>query len=43
MHIGCTKRFYKEHMYGKAYYVHMVEPEVGEEIIKQLDEIDWGL
>ena len=42
-HIGCTKNFYKEHMYGKAYYVYMVEPEVGKEILRQLDEIDWDL
>ena len=40
-HIKCNKRFYKEHMYGKAYYVHMIEPEVGKEILRQLDEIDW--
>lgn len=42
-HIGCNKRFYKEHMYGKAYFVHMVEPEVGNEILRQLDEIEWEL
>ena len=30
---------FKEYMYGKAYFVKMVEPEVGEKILKQLDEI----
>ena len=30
---------YKEYMYGKAYYIKMVEKEVGEEYLRQLDEI----
>lgn len=40
-HIGCNKRFYKDHMYGKAFYIYMVEPDVGKEILKQLNEINW--
>ena len=40
-HVGCDKRFYKEHMYGKAYFVHMIEPDIGKEILRQLDEIRW--
>ena len=42
-YIGCTKRFFKEHMYGKAYFIHMVEPDVGREILRQLDEIEWDI
>lgn len=30
---------YKEYMYGKAYFVKMVEPEIGEEFLRELDEI----
>ena len=40
-HIQCNKRFYKEHMYGKAYFVNMVDKESGQNLLKQLDEIDW--
>lgn len=38
---GIDKAFYKEHLYGKAYYVHMVEKDVGKKFLKQLDEIEW--
>ena len=40
-HIQCKKRFYKEHMYGKAYFVNMVDNETGQYLLKQLDEINW--
>lgn len=40
-HIHCDKRFYKEHLYGKAYFVHMVDKELGEKVIRLLNEIDW--
>lgn len=33
---------FKEYMYGKAYFVAMVEPETGEKYLKELDEIEWG-
>lgn len=32
---------YREHLYGKAYYIHMVEPEVGNYYLEQLDSISW--
>lgn len=32
---------YREHLYGKAYYVHMIEPEVGEVFLDALDQIEW--
>lgn len=40
-HIKCDKRFYKEHMYGKAYFVNMVDAHLGQMIIKELDSIIW--
>lgn len=33
---------FKEYMYGKAYFIAMVEPETGEKYLKALDEIGWG-
>ena len=32
---------YREHLYGKAYYIHMVEPEEGERYLQQLDRLQW--
>lgn len=40
-HIKCNKRFYKEHMYGKAYFVNMVDAHLGQTIINELDSIAW--
>jgi len=40
-HIGDTHSFYKEHLYGKAYYVNMIEPDVGNVLLDELDAIDW--
>lgn len=37
----CDKNFYKEHLYGKAYFVHMVEPSAGKKIIKKLNDVKW--
>lgn len=33
--------FFKEHLYGKAYYVYMVEPVLGTKILADLDEVNW--
>lgn len=32
---------FKEYLYGKAYYIKMVEPELGKYFLKQLDDIQW--
>ena len=32
---------YREHLYGKAYFVHMIEPEIGAAFLNALDEIQW--
>lgn len=33
--------FFKEHLYGKAYYVYMVEPVWGAKFLAELDEVNW--
>lgn len=40
-HTECDKRFYMEHMYGKAYFVKMVDTHLGQRIIEELDSIAW--
>lgn len=32
---------YREYLYGKAYYVHMIEEDIGNIFLKKLDEIEW--
>jgi retron-type reverse transcriptase len=39
--IGCDKSFYKEHLYGLAYFVKMVDIEKGVNFLKQLSEVVW--
>lgn len=41
-YIKCEKAFYKEHLYGKAYFINMVEPQTAVKILKELDKIDWN-
>lgn len=33
---------FKEYLYGKAYYIHMAEPETGQKFLAELDKIEWG-
>ena len=40
-YIGCDKFFYKEHLYGLAYFIHMVDVELGQKYLRELDEIQW--
>lgn len=40
-HIKCEKAFYKEHLYGKAYFINMIEPEIAEKFLSELNKIDW--
>ena len=40
--IGCTRSFYKEHLYGIAYFVKMINCDQGEYYLKQLDLINWA-
>ena len=37
------KGFYKEHLYGIAYFVKMVDKVKGEKYLSQLDNIDWPI
>lgn len=32
---------YREHLYGKAYYINMIEPEAGKSFLDELDRIQW--
>lgn len=40
-HIGCTKRFYKDHLYGKVYFVNMVDSEIGKKLLDDMNNINW--
>lgn len=40
-HIECRKHFYHDHMYGKAYFIKMVDEELGNKLLNELDTIDW--
>ena len=40
-HENVGKNNYKDHMYGKAYFVSMVDNDLGNRLIKELDSIDW--
>jgi retron-type reverse transcriptase len=39
--IGCNKAFYKEHMYGKIYFVNMVEPNEANKLFALANQIQW--
>lgn len=43
-HLKMTRNhrsFYKEHLYGKAYFINMIDKDLGKKILEQLDEIQW--
>jgi len=39
--IKMKKSFYKEYLYGKAYYINMVEKEEAKKIFSLLEQINW--
>lgn len=39
--IKCNKAFYKEHLYGIAFFVNMIDRNKGKEYLQSLDQIDW--
>ena len=39
--IGCNKSFYKEHVYGKIYFVNMVESDEAEKMFEIAKNIQW--
>lgn len=39
--INCERGFYKEHLYGIAYYIKMIDEEKGKSYIDQLNSIEW--
>lgn len=40
--INCNKAFFKEHIYGKIYFVNLVEPREAEKMFFLASQIDWG-
>ena len=42
-HINCEKGFYREHLYGLAYFIKMVNQPQGEKYLQELDEINWPI
>ena len=40
--ISCDKLFYRDHLYGLAYFVKMVEEERGCKYIELLDNLNWS-
>ena len=40
-YIDCDKHFYKEHLYGLAYFVKMVDEASGCKYLEELDSIEW--
>lgn len=41
MHNNINKRFYKDHLYGKVYYIYMVNHTLGSQLLKELERINW--
>lgn len=39
--IKCDKVMYKEHLFGLAYFVKMVEPDLGIKYLKKLNNLNW--
>lgn len=39
--IGCDKAFFKEHVYGKIYFVNMIEPLEARKLFLIANEISW--
>ena len=39
--VNCNKAFYKEHVYGKIFFVNMVEPDEAKIMFEIASKIDW--
>lgn len=40
-HIRCDKLHYKEHLFGLAYFVKMVDADLGKKYLKELNKLKW--
>lgn len=40
--INCTRAFYKEHLYGIAYFIKMIDTEKGNKYLEKLNSIIWS-
>lgn len=36
-----NKSFYREHMYGKVFFIKMIDRELGVNLLERLDNLDW--
>ncbi len=41
-HINCDRAFYKEHLYGIAYFVNMIDRQKGQIYLRKLSELNWS-
>lgn len=41
LHINCDRAFYKEHLFGIACFINMIDGEKGERYIEQLNSLAW--
>lgn len=41
VNINCNRLYYKEHLYGIAYFIKMINKEKGLKYLNELDTIDW--
>lgn len=39
--VGNEKSFFKEHIYGRAYFVYMIDKQLGERLLNELNLIIW--
>lgn len=40
-HVNCNKAFFKEHVYGKIYFVNMVEPDEAKKMFSLAEKVEW--
>ncbi|MFA1642918.1 retron St85 family RNA-directed DNA polymerase [Chryseomicrobium imtechense] len=36
------KSFFKEYLYGKVYFIKSIEPDIGEEFMQRLNDLNWS-
>ena len=42
IHINCNKAFYKEHLFGLAYFVNMIDKNLGQKYLEKLSLLNWS-
>lgn len=41
-HINCNRAFYKEHLYGIAYFINMIDKQKGQMYLQRLSGLNWS-